>query len=207
MSGSRLGGVQDVVRHLLAVQGQEFGPACWAVAQRCDQPPTRAELQQLCDDGAILRTHALRPTWHLVLPEDIGWLLDLTGPRVLTSMASVYRKAGLDAATLDRATDLIVAAISERGGALAKRDLDAALLHRRCRAGWLPPTFFLLFAELTGVICSGRGSGNSTATRCSPTGRRRPAGCRGTPRSPNWSCATSPRTARPPSTTCGGGRR
>ena len=155
MSGGRLGGVQDVVRHLLAVQGQEFGAACWAVAQRCDQSPTRADLRQLCDDGVLLRTHLLRPTWHLVLPEDIGWLLDLTGPRVLASMTSVYRKAGLDAATLDRATDLIASAISDRGGTLSKKDLDTALLTGGVELGGLRPTFFLLFAELTGVICSG----------------------------------------------------
>jgi hypothetical protein len=30
----------------------------------------------------FLRTRVLRPTWHFVRAEDIGWLLDVTGPRV-----------------------------------------------------------------------------------------------------------------------------
>ena len=44
--------------------------------------PDQADLAALLDDGAVLRTHVLRPTWHFVRAEDIGWLLDLTGPRV-----------------------------------------------------------------------------------------------------------------------------
>ncbi len=46
------------------------------------QHPDRAELATLLDDGAVVRTHVLRPTWHFALAEDIGWLLDLTRPRV-----------------------------------------------------------------------------------------------------------------------------
>ena len=44
--------------------------------------PDQAELAALMNDGAVVRTHVLRPTWHFVRAEDIGWLLDLTGPRV-----------------------------------------------------------------------------------------------------------------------------
>ena len=44
--------------------------------------PDQADLAALLDDGAVLRTHVLRPTWHFVRAEDIGWVLDLTGPRV-----------------------------------------------------------------------------------------------------------------------------
>ena len=46
------------------------------------QNSDQADLATLLDDGAVLRTHVLRPTWHFVRAEDIGWLLDLTGPRV-----------------------------------------------------------------------------------------------------------------------------
>ena len=46
------------------------------------QKPDRADLATLLSDGAVLRTHVLRPMWHFVRAEDIGWLLDVTGPRV-----------------------------------------------------------------------------------------------------------------------------
>jgi hypothetical protein len=48
---------------------------------RAHTGPDQAELATLLDEGAVLRTHVLRPTWHFVRAEDLGWLLDLTGPR------------------------------------------------------------------------------------------------------------------------------
>ena len=44
--------------------------------------PDQADLATLLDEGAVLRLHVLRPTWHFVPAEDLGWLLDLTDPRV-----------------------------------------------------------------------------------------------------------------------------
>jgi hypothetical protein len=64
---------------LLAVQAENPGQAAWAVASRT-RDPDQAELAALLDDGTVLRTHVLRPTWHFVRAEDVGWLLELTGP-------------------------------------------------------------------------------------------------------------------------------
>src|SRR5258708_11714383 len=60
-------------------------------------------LDRLFDEGAILRTHVLRPPWHFVLPEDIRWLLELTGPRIARGMAGRPRELELDAETVARA--------------------------------------------------------------------------------------------------------
>ena len=35
-----------------------------------------ADLASLLDDGGVRGRHVLRPTWHFVRAEDIGWLLD-----------------------------------------------------------------------------------------------------------------------------------
>ena len=35
------------------------------------------KVQHACDEGHILRTHVLRPTWHFVAAADIRWLLSL----------------------------------------------------------------------------------------------------------------------------------
>ncbi|MGH8827415.1 MAG: DNA glycosylase AlkZ-like family protein [Jiangellaceae bacterium] len=85
----------DVVGRMLAIQSQDFGPALWSIAQRLDGV-TQRMLMQAFDDGAFLRTHVLRPTWHFVLPEDLGWLLQLTAPRVHALNAPYYRRNGLD---------------------------------------------------------------------------------------------------------------
>jgi len=71
----------EVVGSLLAVQAENPSQAAWAVAARTKEPD-EADLAARLDDGSIVRTHVLRTTWHFVRAEDIGWLLDLTGPRL-----------------------------------------------------------------------------------------------------------------------------
>jgi hypothetical protein len=80
---------REAVGSLLAVQAENPSQAAWAVASRT-QNPDQAELAALLDDGTVLRTHVLRPTWHFVRAEDAGWLLDLTGPAYGGSPASSY---------------------------------------------------------------------------------------------------------------------
>jgi len=45
-----------------------------------------AVVEQGLSDGSILRTHVLRPTWHVVTPADIRWMLALTAPWVKAAM-------------------------------------------------------------------------------------------------------------------------
>src|ERR1700752_2891877 len=92
---------EEVVPWFGAVQAQEYPGATWDIAQRMDNP-TQATLDLAYADGAILRTHAMRPTWHFVAPADIRWLLKLTSPRVHTVNASYYRKLELDTDVLAR---------------------------------------------------------------------------------------------------------
>jgi hypothetical protein len=57
-------------------------------------------IEQAYNQGDILRTHVMRPTWHFVTPENIRWLLKLTAPRVHALNAHMYRKLELDAPLL-----------------------------------------------------------------------------------------------------------
>ena len=82
---------EAMVRWHLAVQAQDYPGAKWGIGQRCDGV-SDDDLDRLFDDGAILRTHVMRPTWHFVMPEDIRWLLALTGPRVEKGNAGRYRQ-------------------------------------------------------------------------------------------------------------------
>src|SRR5689334_19603161 len=91
----------DLVAWLGAVQSQDYAAATWAVGQRVPGT-TAATIEQAFTDGAILRTHVLRPTWHFVAPADIRWMLALTAPRVQQASKSYYVRYGPDAKTLDR---------------------------------------------------------------------------------------------------------
>ena len=136
-----------------AVQAQDYHGAKWGLALRT-QGATSASIDQLFNDGRILRTHVLRPTWHFVLPRDIRWLLALTSPRVHAANAAYYRKFELDGPVFARSQHLIVGAL-ERGQHCTRAELAAAL-----SAGGLPMTgqrlaYALMRAELDAVICSG----------------------------------------------------
>src|SRR3712207_3676561 len=106
---------EDVVVGLLAVQAENPSQAAWAVGCRTEQPNAE-DLAKLLDDGTVLRTHVLRTTWHFVSADDIGWLLDLTRPRVSRLTGEALRTTyGLDDGGIDRAAEIVLHALSERG--------------------------------------------------------------------------------------------
>ena len=155
--GPRCDRPADVVRWFGAVQAQDFALAKWSLGARLPDG-TDAEVQRAFDAGLLLRTHVLRPTWHFVAPEDIRWLLRLTGPRVHAMNAYAYRRAGLDDAAFATAHDLLARTLG--GGARRTRQELAHLF-----AGANLPTagfglgYVLMRAELDGLICSGEMSG------------------------------------------------
>src|SRR5207244_980179 len=109
--GARFASAVDAVGFLGAVQSQDYAGAKWALGQRTGGA-TEAEVDRLFDDGAILRTHVLRPTWHFVLPHDIRWMLELTGPRVKAKVTHRLRQLELDPALLRRCHALIEKTLS-----------------------------------------------------------------------------------------------
>jgi hypothetical protein len=157
LSGPWLDGPEAVVSWLGAVQSQDYGPAKWSVGQRT-AGVSDADLDRAFADGAILRTHVLRPTWHFVLPAEIRWMLELTAPRVHALNAYYYRQLGLDEEVLEKATALLVGAL--RGGnQLTRRDLAAVVEGAGIATKGFRFAYILMNAELNGVICSGAPQG------------------------------------------------
>ena len=68
---------KELVAWMGALQGQEYSMAKWAVGLRLKNPDIR-KVEAALEKGEILRTHVLRPTWHLVVAEDIRWMLKLS---------------------------------------------------------------------------------------------------------------------------------
>jgi hypothetical protein len=152
--GPRLTAPVDVVRTLGAVQAQDYAGARWAIGQRL-VAATDSAIDEVTDSGQLLRTHVLRPTWHLVAPEDIRWMLKLTAPRVKSSMAAYHRALGFDEKTCGRGQEIIRKAL-EGGNALTRSELGAVLKRARFRHCSLQPLGHLLMrAELDAVVCSG----------------------------------------------------
>jgi Winged helix DNA-binding domain len=153
LSGAPLAAPEDVVGWLGAVQSQDFGPAKWSVAERTGGVGDAA-IDRAFADGAILRTHVLRPTWHFVLPADIRWMLELTAPRVHALNAYYYRQLGLDDAVLERCNALLVGAL-QGGAQLTRKQLAATLEGAGVALGGFRLGYLLMNAELRGIVCSG----------------------------------------------------
>jgi hypothetical protein len=144
----------DVVRALGAVQAQDYAGAKWALSQRAGDA-TDAQIERELNDGAILRTHVLRPTWHFVAPEDIRWMLALTAPRVMSAMASYNRKLELTPAIFRRSHAALTKALRD-GKHLTRTELRAVL--ERARLGAVSGQrlgHLMMQAELDAVVCSG----------------------------------------------------
>lgn len=143
-----------IVRHLGAVQAQEYAHAKWAIGMR-SLDLTDARVEKAMEDGEIIRTHLMRPTWHFVARDDIRWMLELTGPRVHTANNHYYKQSGLDTDTLKRSNDLMATAL-QGGNYLTRKDLLEILEQKGIPAGdTIRSSYIMMYAELEGVICSG----------------------------------------------------
>ena len=144
----------EIVRHLGAVQAQEYPFAKWALALRLAQGITDAGIEQAFAEGSILRTHVMRPTWHFVAAEDIGWMQRLTAPRVKTAMSSYLRHHGMDTKMLHRCAAIIERAL-EGGMFLTRVELGQRLARARLSLTPMQLGFVTMHAEIEGIICSG----------------------------------------------------
>ena len=154
LTGEPLPSVAAAVRHFGAVQSQDYPAAKWALGLRLAAGTVESDVDRAYDEGQILRTHVLRPTWHFVAPEDIRWMLALTGPKIRQSMASRYGRLELDASTIRRAHDLFEKALA--GG----RHMSRAELGQELSRAGIPPDgqrlpHLLASAELAGLVTSG----------------------------------------------------
>ena len=160
LSAPRFATVEDVLRWQVVVQAQDIGPARWSAAQRLDpgldvREPT---VETALAAGRILRTHVLRPTWHFVLPDDIAWLLALTGPRIQALSAYMQRTNGLTDAVRSRSNELIASAL-EGGQARTRADLRVRLDAAGFDTSGFRIGYLMMHAEVTGLVCSGPPAG------------------------------------------------
>ena len=95
----------DVVRHLGAVQAQDYGQALWAIGLRT-KDATKQTIEQAIADGKILRTWPMRGTIHFVPSEDAAWMLSISTPRTIAAAKSRHASLDIDDEKLRRAGDI-----------------------------------------------------------------------------------------------------
>jgi len=153
IGGTKFKRPENLVEWMGAMQAQDFGMAKWAIGLRI--PGLKdVDVEKAFNEGTVLRTHVLRPTWHFVTASDIGWMLQLTAPHILRSMAYNDRRAGLDKKILTKANDILAKAL--QGGTYLTRDeLRISLQKEKISITDLRFTHIMMHAELEGIVCSG----------------------------------------------------
>lgn len=144
----------ELVNWLGAVQAQDVRMVLHALKIRLDG----ADLMKIKTDlnlGKILRTHILRPTWHIVSAEDISWMLDLTAPRIRTAMKSRHKQLEISDQDVHKSNELITRLL-EGGNHLTRNELLDQLTRANIPVENNRGYHLLLRAELDKVICSGR---------------------------------------------------
>jgi hypothetical protein len=142
----------ELVSWLGAMQAQDFAMAKWAIGLRLPGL-TDVDVEKAFNDGAILRTHLLRPTWHFVTPSNIRWMLELTAPRVNAFNAFMYRKTELDNKVFKRSNNILTKTL--QGKNLTRSALKQALEKNNINADGFRFIYILMRAELDKLICSG----------------------------------------------------
>jgi hypothetical protein len=142
-----------------AVQAQDAGMAKWAVGIRLPGATERQVADALAK-GDILRTHVLRPTWHLVTREDIRWMLAVSAEGIRSIIRSSDKRRGIDEADHVRVQRLVAEALGG-GNHLTGRQIANLLEAEGIDTGDYRLYRFLMRAETDALIASGAPLGNT----------------------------------------------
>jgi phage anti-repressor protein len=148
---------KEIVARMGAIQAQDYNMAKWAVGIRLPGSTDRI-VEESIDKGDVIRTHLLRPTWHLVSADDIYWMLELTAPQIKTLMRSRNKQLGLTDDIFAKCNDILENALS-RGRYLTREELEVELAGEIANAKTTTEgsrlSHILMQAELDGIICNG----------------------------------------------------
>lgn len=134
------------------IQAQDYEMTLWAIGLRTGLK--RETLQESVLAGKIIRTHLLRPTWHLVKADQIYDLLAISAPNIKNSLRSRHAKLGIDAAIVEQSNTVIRSVLQGRKH-LSRQEIKPHLLSAGLDLSENRFYHLLLRAALEGLICGG----------------------------------------------------
>ncbi|MDU1891027.1 MAG: winged helix DNA-binding domain-containing protein [Dysgonomonas sp.] len=144
---------KDLVSWMGAVQAQDYKMVKWALGLRLGSA-TIKDVEDSLHSGEIIRTHIMRPTWHLVPAEDLRWMMLLTGKRIKAAHRSYGYHRFIDDELCNKGNDHIVK-ILEGNNHLTKQEIGEELIKAGIAADPAHIAHFIMSAEVDGLICSG----------------------------------------------------
>lgn len=152
VAGPRTGPV-EVVRRLAALQGQDFPGAVTSIALRTAER-RRKDVEAALDAGGIVRSWPMRGTLHVLAADDLHWMLDLLSVRAMAGLAGRRDRLGLTEADVERAREVVTAALSG-GGRMRRADLLAAIDDGGVATTGQRGYHLLWYLAQTGALCLG----------------------------------------------------
>lgn len=153
IAGTKFTSAKEIVAWMGAMQAQDYTMAKWAVGVRLPDS-TEKTIEDAMDRGEIIRTHILRPTWHLVAADDLRWMLELTAPQIKMGMKSRNKELGLTDAVLAKSRKVIERTLRD-GNHSTREELIAALNKANINTDENRASHVFAAAELESLICSG----------------------------------------------------
>jgi hypothetical protein len=150
---SKLKTVKEAVSRMGAVQAQDFAMSKWAVGLRVPGS-TEKSVESAIDSGEIIRTHVLRPTWHLISADDVYWMLELSAPQIKTAARSRDRELELTEEVFLHCNTLLEKWL-RNGNFLPREELIQLLANAGFNNDNNRVSHILMRAEIDGIIGSG----------------------------------------------------
>ena len=135
------------------MQAQDYAMAKWAIGARLAETTDR-KVEYSINKGEILRIHVLRPTWHFVAADDIYWMLQLSAPKIKSSLTTRHKQLELTESVIAKTNSIIEKRLSEKS-CLTRDELAGEFHKSGIRTDDNRLSHILFRSELDGVICSG----------------------------------------------------
>lgn len=153
LTGNKFDDVGDLVDYFGALQSQDFPAAKWSLGLRLKNT-TNLDIENAYNEGKILRTHILRPTWHFISPQNLVWIQKLTSSRVKQLMGHYNNKLDLTPKIFTKSNAVITKALQNHNY-LTRQELRKALEGVGIKADLQRLAHLMIWAELEGLITSG----------------------------------------------------
>jgi hypothetical protein len=142
-----------VAQRLLAVQTQDLGAGMLSLRARVPGL-TIPDVYREIGERRVVVTWVNRGTIHLLRPEDLPWLLALTGPTQQAGILRRFTEHGFGLDTADRAVDVIDRALADEGP-LKREDLRDRVKAAGFTAEGRALMHLLFYASYRGVTVRG----------------------------------------------------
>jgi hypothetical protein len=148
---------KEIASWLGAIQAQDYNMAKWALGIRLPDS-TEIIINNEIDSGSIIRTHLLRPTWHIVSSNDIYWIQELTAPHIKSSLKYRDKQLGLTDTIFRICNKLFEKTLRDRNHK-TREELIQVLINAKIEVDNNRASHIFVRAEIDGIICSGKQKG------------------------------------------------